>query len=219
MESTLKKRIPLMVNEPLRNELEKSTKVILEKISIIQSLSKDNLGIDLSNPDNAMGFIRKYSKQEDIENVELQNELLFIKFGKEVSKLTSDHPSIIKLKALEMFCTQTDRDKTKEVIHYAVSINIGVEKLNAEIDLEHFVLNDEFIYNSKLDTRLKELYTTYCKNNKQKEIKEFTEKISEIIKHAMKIGLISNSRLGVNPENFIDINTGDINYYRIAGLQ
>ena len=220
MSTTMRKKIPLLVNEPYKTELENSAKVILEKIDLVKEKASDFLNIEFNKTDALIEFIKAYQNENQIDNVEQQNELLFIKFDKEITKLISDYNNLIKTKALEMFCTDTDREKAKEIIHFAVSINKSIQKFNlSNLDLECFVLNDEFVYNSKIDTRLKELYTTYCQNDKQRQLKELAEKLSEIVKHSIRIGLIADNRLGVNIENIIDINTGHIKYNKIAVIQ
>lgn len=215
----MKKKIPLMVNEPLKHELELSANVILEKIRMVQSQTNKNLGINIDNPIDTIAFINKYSKETDFENEKKINELLLIKFEKEVKKLMDDYPSLIKLKALEMFCTSSDMEEAKQIIRLAVSINFSMMKLGQNIDLEHFLLNDEFVYNSKIDTRLKEAYTTYCKNKKQVELLELAEKLKSIVKLSIKVGLISDKTIGINIENIMNLNTGDIMYNKIAMMQ
>ncbi len=220
MENKIKKKIPLMVNETYKNQLEASVKVILEKIGIAQQQAKDYLNIDLSNTDKAIEFIRKFKSENDVENTDIQNELLFIKFDKEISKLMSDYPNLIKTKALEMFCTDKDRGQVKDLIYLIVTINLGIKRLGASnLEFESLVLNDEFVYNSKIDTKLKELYTHYCETKKQVELKELAEKLSDIVNHNIKIGLISDVSIGINIENIIDINTGKVKYNKIARYQ
>ena len=220
MENKIKKKIPLMINEAYKNQLEASVKVILEKIGIAQQQAKDYLNIDLDNTDKAIEFIRKYKSENDVDNTDIQNELLFIKFNDEISKLMDTYPNIIKTKALEMFCTDKDREQAKELIYLTISINVGLKRVGASnLELESLVLNDEFIYNSKIDTQLKELYTTYCDTKKQVELKELAEQLSKIVNHSIKTGLISSTVLGINIENIIDINTGKIKYNKIAVMQ
>ncbi len=220
MENKIKKKIPLTINETYKNQLEASAKVILEKIGIAQQQAKDNLNIDLSNTDKAIDFIKTYQSENDAYNTDKQNELLFIKFNKEISKLMSDYPNLIKTKALDMFCNDKDREQVKELIYLIVTINLGLKRLGtSNLQLETFVLNDEFVYNSKIDTQLKELYTTYCISKKQVELKELAEKLSNIVKHNIKIGLISDVSIGINIENIIDINTGKVKYNIIARYQ
>ena len=219
MDNKIKKKIPLLINETYKNNLETSAKVILEKINLVQAKAK-NLNIDLDNTSKAIEFIKSYQSQNDIENIDKQNELLFIKFKKEIEKLTTDYPNVVKTKALEMFCTESERELTKEIIHISVSINSSIKNIGASnLDFETFVLNDEFVYNSKIDTQLKELYITYCENKKQVELKELAEKLSDIVNHSIKIGLISDVSIGINIENIIDINTGKVKYNKIARYQ
>ncbi|MCK0109544.1 hypothetical protein MWU58_09580 [Flavobacteriaceae bacterium S0825] len=220
MENKIKKKIPLMINEAYKNKLEASVKVILEKIGIAQQKAKDYLNIDLSKTDKAIEFIKSYTSENDSENIDKQNQLLFIKFNKEISKLMSDYPNLIKTKALDMFCTNNDRGQVKDLIYLIVTINLGIKRLGAtNLKFESFVLNDEFAYNRKIDTQLKELYTTYCKTNKQVELKVLAEKLKETVNHSIKVGLISDNALGINIENIIDINTGKVKYNRIATIK
>lgn len=213
----MKKKIALLINEPLKVELEKSVIAILEKILTVQQLAKQQLNINLDDTDQAISFIEKYTKQSDIDSIELQNQLLFIKFEKEVSKIMEDYPSLIKTKALEMFCHPSDREIAKQVILYCVSINRSLEKYGVNnLELKHFVLSGQFVYNPKLDTRLKDVYTTYCENKKQVELKELAEKLRDIVLHSIKFGLISDNAIGINVDNIIDINTGKIKYNKIA---
>ena len=213
----MRKKIPLMVNDTYKNDLENSAKVVLEKIELLKQTANEFLNIKFDKTDALIEFIKLYQDENQINNVEQQNELLYIKFDSEIAKLLKDYNNLIKTKALEMFCTDADREKVKEIIHYAVSINKSITKFNLKtLDLECFVLNDEFIYNSKIDSRIKELYTTYCQNDKQKELKELAEKLRDIVNHSIKIGLISNNVLGINIENIIDINTGKVKYNKIA---
>ncbi|MEP1488614.1 MAG: hypothetical protein ABJK28_09320 [Algibacter sp.] len=220
MENKIKKKIPLMINEAYKNQLEASVKVILEKIGIAQQQAKNYLNINLSNTDKAIEFIRKFKSENDVEDTDIQNELLFIKFDKEISKLMSDYPNLIKTKALEMFCTDKDRGQVKDLIYLIVTINLGLKRLGtSNLEFESFILNSEFVYNSKIDTKLKELYTHYCENKKQVELKELAEQLSEIVKHNIKIGLISDVSIGINIENIIDINTGKVKYNKIERYQ
>jgi hypothetical protein len=220
MSTTMRKKIPLMINESYKAELENSAKVILEKIDLLKQKVNDFLNIEFDKTDALIEFIKVYQNENQIDNIEQQNELLYIKFDSEIAKLLSDYNNLIKTKALEMFCTDTDREKAKEIIHFAVSINKSIQKFNLpNLDLECFVLNDEFVYNSKIDTRIKELYTTYCQNDTQRQLKELAEKLSEIVKHSIRTGLIADNLLGTNIENIIDINTGHIKYNKIAVIQ
>jgi len=220
MSTTMRKKIPLMVNEPYKAELENSANIILEKIDLVKEKASGFLNIHFDKTSHLIEFIKAYKDEKQIDDIEQQNELLFIKFDKEITKLLSDYNNLIKTKALEMFCTDVDREKAKEIIHFAVSINKSIQKFNlSNLDLECFVLNDEFVYNSKIDTRLKELYTTYCQNVKQRQLKELAEKLSEIVNHSIRTGLIADNILGTNIENIIDINTGHIKYNKIAVIQ
>lgn len=214
---TMRKKIPLVVNKQYKEELENSANIVLEKIELLKQSASNFLDLKFDTTDSLIEFIRTYQSQDQINDTEEQNQLLYIKFDNEISQLLKDYNNLIKTKALEMFCTDADREKAKEIILYAVSINNSIEKFNLKnLDLECFVLNDEFVYNSKIDTRLKELYTIYCQNEKQKQLKELAEKLSEIVKHSIKIGLVSDKTIGLNIENIIDINLGNINYRRIA---
>ncbi|WP_159021260.1 hypothetical protein [Formosa sp. L2A11] len=219
-EIQLKKQIPLMTNDSLKAKLESTCNIILEKIDTAVKRSKTDLGIDLSNTNYTKGFIKKYSKSEDSENIEFQNELLFMKFEKELSNFQNDYPSVIKSKALEMFSTDEDREKAKSIINLYASINHNIKQLRIDgLDLDTFILGNEFIWNTKIDTKIRKATTTYCKSQKQVDLLGVAEKISEIILHAQKIGLLANDRLGVNGSNLVDIDTGEIRYNVIGSIE
>ena len=93
-----------MVNEPYKAKLEQSANVILEKVNILKTKCQENFNLKFENTTETIEFIQKYKAESDVENIEKQDELLYIKFDKEVSKLMKDYTNIIKKKALEMFC-------------------------------------------------------------------------------------------------------------------
>lgn len=215
MEIQLKKKIPLMVNIPLREKLEADVNSIIEEILDLKEISKPFF--ENQSNENLFEFIRKYQTERDIDNTEKQNELLFIKFKDELAKFKEDYPNSIKEKALEIFCSDSDREVCIAVISMSVNINRSLEQLNlSDLTLETLVLNEEIVYNKKIDTQLKKRYVRYCENKKQIELLRLAEELSEIVQRSIKVGLISNNSLGINISNIIDIDTGKIRYNYIA---
>lgn len=215
MEIQLKKKIPLMVNIPLREKLEADVNSIIEEILDLKEISKPFF--ENQSNENLFEFIRKYQTERDIDNTEKQNELLFIKFKDELAKFKEDYPNSIKEKALEIFCSDSDREVCIAVISMSVNINRSLEQLNlSDLTLETLVLNEEIVYNKKIDTQLKKRYVRYCENKKQIELLRLAEELSEIVQRSIKVELISNNSLGINISNIIDIDTGKIRYNYIA---
>ncbi|PNW28938.1 hypothetical protein [Formosa algae] len=213
------KKVPLHINEGLKSQLESKAKRILSNIQLIQDKAKESFNIDLSETTYCIHFIKQFHKA-DSNDTDLQNDLLYQKFDKEVSKIINDYPNLIKPKALDMFCSPEDREKAKELIQLAVLTNKELNEMNVEgLTFETFVLNNEFTWNSKIHTPLKDKYTTYCTNKRQVEILEFAQNLQGIIKNAIKVGIVSDTTLGISIGNFMDTDTGEINHQFIHSVR
>ncbi|SHI99533.1 hypothetical protein SAMN04487911_10935 [Arenibacter nanhaiticus] len=214
----MKKKITLMVNEPLKQNLESKVQDILNEITDLKTDLDKGIDYDTNSVDKVIKFIRTYGNDLYLNDEVKQNEIILIKYRDEVQGVRKLYPSLIKLKAIEMFKNPEDVTVVKNLIQRATGINKEIESIKG-LTLESFVLNEEFKMNTKVDTVLKEIYSTFCKNTKQNELKQLAEKLSTIIEWGLKQGIVSKHYTGINLSEIIDLDTGKVDYNRIASIR
>ncbi|WP_298326217.1 hypothetical protein [uncultured Dokdonia sp.] len=139
-------------------------------------------------------------------------EILLTKYAKDTIKLQESFTHLNEADALEML-SKTSTAIVEKLVN--ISTNVIQKLQGTGIQIEHFALNEDFVMNSKVDGRIKNMSAIYCANAKQKDLRNLAIKISELIQGAMQTGLLHHNRLGTIAENIIDINTGKIKHQYI----
>jgi hypothetical protein len=156
----------------------------------------------------------KASVEEIAKSIQSNSKthLFKIKHSKEQKQLQETFPNLSEDKALEILAEQSH-----EIADSLVKLSTSaIDKLKGSgLTIDNFILNDEFVMNSKVEGRIKNKASIYCQNQKQKDLRNLATKVSELVKNGLKSGLLAPNRLGVVMENIIDVNTGEIKHHYI----
>jgi hypothetical protein len=135
--------------------------------------------------------------------------LLDIKHQKNKTKMLETFPSLNEDEVLDVLGYKS-KTAVDSMVKQGIDINATLK--SSGLSIENFVLNEEFVLNTKVEGRIKNMATLYCTNDTQKELRNLAMKLSKLVKDALKTDLLAPNRLGVVAENIIDINTGEIKH-------
>lgn len=159
-------------------------------------------------------LVRMNSIQEK-ENI---NKILFAKYNEDIEEFSSNYPKVQKMKALDMFVDEADRQLASELIHLASIVKALKSKLDshrAKIEFEHLLKDGEFEMNGTLKTRITNSCNIMCENDTQVRLKELCERIQKEVEVGIKSGLLSGKTIGVNLSNLMNVDSGKIDYKKI----
>lgn len=196
--ATSKKKEILFVNPYLTTEKTNKAEQIIELLKEYQQTYIRQIREEATTDEVLIAIKTNSGKQ-----------LLETKHAKDKVKLEQAFPNLDEEDALEMLSKQS-----KSIVDSLITLGTEINnKLKGTgLQLENFVLNNEFVMNSKVEGRIKNMSAIVCQNQKQKDLRDLAMKLSKHIKGALKTGLLAPNRLGAVGENIIDINTGEIKH-------
>lgn len=215
----MKRQILLHTEKTTKARLEDSCSTILDEIRAVIGDLKESFSITFENGESAVDFLKTHGTTQHKEVLKLTDELVYIKYKEHVDNVLAQSPGMIKEKVVQLFSIEKDGKNASSIIEKCQSIANKIRGLGANIELEHFLVNDEFVHNGKLDTRLSKKYNTYCKNEKQVDTLRYAQKLKEVIEWGLKSGVVAKNHLGHITSNIIDVDTGEIRHHYIARIQ
>ncbi|MBO6881451.1 hypothetical protein [Winogradskyella sp.] len=198
---TSKKREILYVDKHITD---KKTEVATEVLSILSQYK--NTYQQQIKQDATIDEIVQAIKEGD------KTKLIETKHAKDKEKLQENFTNLNEQTVLDVL-----RAQSKEVVDNLVKLGTAANyKLKGSgLTVDNFVLNDEFIMNSKVTGRIKNMAAIYCTNETQLQLRNLAIQISDLIKGGLKSGLLASNRLGTIGEHIVDVNTGEIKHQYI----
>jgi hypothetical protein len=215
----MKKKIALTQNDRSKKDYETKVRRILNSINAVIDQCKRELKLDISNVSDAIQYIEQYKVEKDLYNRETKSAIQHKVYKTLVDGLIKSHSEMNRDTAMSLFIKEEHTQCIDDIARQCLSINQELANMNIGIGFDTLVLNGEFVNNSKIDTKIKDATTVFCSNEKQVDIKRVAEELQEVIHKAIRLKIVSNTILGHNLGNIIDVSTGDINYQYIRRIQ
>ncbi|MCM4153665.1 hypothetical protein DHD05_18895 [Arenibacter sp. N53] len=212
------KKIALTQNDRSKKDYETKVRKVLNSINAVIDQCKKVLNLDISNVSDAVQYIEQYKVEKDLYDRGTKSAIQHRIYKPLVDSFVKTHPEINRDTTMSLFIKEQHTQDIDSIAKQCLSINQELGKMNIGIGFDTLVLNGEFVNNSKIDTKIKDATTIYCTNTKQVEVKRVAEELQEIIHKAIRLKIVSNTILGHNLGNIIDVSTGDINFQYIRRI-
>ncbi|SOU86040.1 hypothetical protein TDCHD05_10453 [Tenacibaculum dicentrarchi] len=159
----------------------------------------------------------------DLEAIELiqselnGNTMLLNKHGLKVNELKENYPTLTDEKALSLIATDEDKEMVQDIINICSEINSSMNDVRS-ISFETLIKDDEVKFNTKIDSKLRKLYTTYAENDNQIKAYNIAKQVQKVIKKGLEDGILSNESIGLQIDQLLNVSNGDIETRRILRI-
>ncbi|WP_370402820.1 hypothetical protein [Tenacibaculum dicentrarchi] len=159
----------------------------------------------------------------DLETIELiqselnVNTMLLNKHGLKVNELKENYPTLTDEKALSLIATDEDKELVQDIINICSKINSSMNDIRS-ISFETLIKDDEVKFNTKIDSKLRKLYTTYAENDNQIKAYNIAKQVQKVIKKGIEDGILSNESIGLQIDQLLNVRNGEIETRRILRI-